>query len=80
MLLNAAARALESAKSKTEAFWWDWLATILYCSVSIEAIGNAYGETIIPQWNHFESTFLSNRESESGLSESRRGSARNPIA
>ena len=55
MLLSAAARALESAKSKTEAFWWDWLATILYCSVSIEAIGNAYGETFIPQWNHFES-------------------------
>lgn len=55
MLLNAAARALESAKTKTEAFWWDWLSTILYCSLSIEAIGNTYGETFIPQWKHFES-------------------------
>lgn len=54
MLLNAAARALESAKTKTEAFWWDWLSTILYCSLSIEAIGNTYGETFIPQWKHFE--------------------------
>ena len=55
MLLNAAARALESAKTKNEAFWWDWLSTLLYCSLSIEAIGNTYGETFIPQWRHFES-------------------------
>ena len=55
MLLNAAARALESAKTNTEAFWWDWLSSILYCSLSIEAIGNTYGETFIPQWKHFES-------------------------
>jgi hypothetical protein len=55
MLLNAASRALESGKNKTEAFWWDWLATILYCSLSVEAIGNTYGETFIPQWQHFAS-------------------------
>jgi hypothetical protein len=55
MLLNAAARALEFAKAKSEAYWWDWLGAILYCSLSIEAIGNTYGETFISQWQDFES-------------------------
>jgi hypothetical protein len=55
MLLNAAARALKSAKAKKEAYWWDWLGTILYCSLSVEAIGNTYGETFISQWQDFES-------------------------
>jgi hypothetical protein len=55
MLLNAATRALESAKTKTEAYWWDWLGTILYCSLSIEAIGNTYGETFVSRWQDFES-------------------------
>lgn len=55
MLLDAAARALEAAKTKTEAYWWDWLGTILYCALSIEAIGNTYGETFIPRWRDFES-------------------------
>lgn len=55
MLLEAASRALESAKGKTEGQWWDWLATLLYCSLSIEAIGNSYGETTVPNWKEFES-------------------------
>jgi len=55
MLLNAAERALESGKAKKEAYWWDWLSTILYSSLSVEAIGNTYGETFIPKWDHFES-------------------------
>ena len=55
MLLNAAARALKSAKAKKEAYWWDWLGTILYCSLSVEAIGNTYGETFISRWQDFES-------------------------
>jgi hypothetical protein len=54
MLLEAASRALEAAKTKTEAYWWDWLGTILYCALSIEAIGNTYGETFIPRWKDFE--------------------------
>ena len=55
MLLKAAARALDSAKAKSEVFWWDWLAAILYCSLSIEAIGNTYGETLISRWEDFGS-------------------------
>jgi hypothetical protein len=55
MLFWAAGRALESGKGKEKGYWWDWLTTILYCSLSIEAIGNTYGEMFIPDWDQFES-------------------------
>src|SRR5713101_8745228 len=63
MLLNAAARALKSAKAKKEAYWWDWLGTILYCSLSVEAIGNTYGETFISRWQDFESAAPARQDS-----------------
>ncbi len=56
LLLRAASRALESARAKTEGRWWDWLASIIYSSLSIEAIGNTYGETFIAQWKKFKSS------------------------
>ena len=55
MLLGAASKALESAKAKSKGYWWDWFGAILYCSLSIEAIGNTYGETLIARWQDFES-------------------------
>jgi hypothetical protein len=55
MLLGAASNAIASAKAKSEGYWWDWLGAILYCSLSIEAIGNTYGETLIGRWQDFES-------------------------
>ena len=55
LLIEATRRALDSAATKKEAYWWDWLAAILYSSLTIEAIGNTYGEALIPIWKDFES-------------------------
>ena len=55
MLLSAAGRALDSAKAEPRGHWWDCLGTILYCSLSVEAIGNTYGEAFITRWQDFES-------------------------
>jgi hypothetical protein len=54
LLLDAAFRALQAAKSKKEGCWWDWLTVILYSSLSIEAIGNTYGTAMFDRWDDFE--------------------------
>ena len=56
MLLSAAGRAIAKAKTKEDGYWWDLLSATLYCSLSIEAIGNTYGETFITRWSDFESS------------------------
>lgn len=53
LLLDAAAKSLEAGKEKKIGYFWDDLSAILYCSLSIEAIGNSYGQTFIPRWNDF---------------------------
>ena len=55
MLLAAAERALDAGRNKETGYWWDWLAAALYCALSVEAIGNTYGETLIARWQDFES-------------------------
>ena len=56
MLLSAADKAIKSASLKEVGYWYDWLSAILFCSLSIEAIGNTYGETFIHRWKDFESS------------------------
>ena len=56
MLLSAAQRAMEASETEGDGCWYDWLGVILYCSLSIEAIGNTYGETFVTRWKDFESS------------------------
>ena len=53
LILNAAHRAYQCGQENPKEAWWSWLDTLVYCSLSIEAIGNAYGETLIPDWKSF---------------------------
>jgi len=48
-------RYLEAAKEKKAGYIYDWLGSILLSALSIEAIGNTYGEVLIPDWKDFES-------------------------
>lgn len=56
LILNAAQRAYKCGQENPEEAWWSWLDTLVYCSLSIEAIGNTYGETLIPDWKSFFET------------------------
>jgi len=56
MLLDAAHRSFEASKDNEFGRWYDWLNTILYCAISVEAIGNTYGESFVPRWKDFESS------------------------
>lgn len=55
LLLRGALRHLETAKEKKTGYFYDWLGAILLSALSIEAIGNTYGEVLIPDWKDFES-------------------------
>ena len=55
LLLTGAWHHLETAKERKEGYFWDWLGAILMSALCIEAIGNTYGEVLIPDWKDFES-------------------------
>jgi hypothetical protein len=54
-LLQGAQYHLRLAKVKTDRCYYDWIRAILLAALSIEAIGNSYGEVLIPGWEDFES-------------------------
>jgi hypothetical protein len=54
LLLTGAWRHLETAKERRPGYFYDWLGAILLSALCIEAIGNTYGEVLIPDWKDFE--------------------------
>jgi hypothetical protein len=56
ILINAAYTALEDARSKKPGYADYELMCITFCSLALEALGNSFGEKLIPRWiNDFES-------------------------
>ncbi|MGA2178306.1 MAG: hypothetical protein ABSH15_01795 [Verrucomicrobiota bacterium] len=55
LLLRGAQYHLRTAKEKRDGCYYSWLGAILLSALSIEAIGNSYGEFLIPDWKDFES-------------------------
>lgn len=55
MLLNAARLALEAAEAKQPGWFNEALAAITFSALTIEAMGNAFGDRIVPDWKDFES-------------------------
>jgi hypothetical protein len=55
LLLTGAWHHLETAKERRAGYFYDWLGAILLSALCIEAIGNTYGEVLIPEWKDFES-------------------------
>ena len=45
----------EKQKEKKGGWYYDWLGAVLLSALSVEAIGNNYGEVLIPDWKDFES-------------------------
>ena len=56
MLLSAAHQALERGKLGGDGYWYDWLNVMLCCSLSVEAVANAYGESFVENWRDFDSS------------------------
>lgn len=54
LLLTGAWHHLETAKERRAGYFYDWLGAILLSALCIEAIGNTYGEILIPEWKDFE--------------------------
>lgn len=55
LLIGAASHHLESAKDKKPGYFYECLSSILFSALATEAIGNTYGEALIPRWEDFES-------------------------
>jgi hypothetical protein len=55
LFLPAVRHHLTTAKEKKPGCKFDWLAVIVLSALSLEAIGNSYGEVLIPSWKDFES-------------------------
>lgn len=55
LLLRCAQNHLSTAKENGNGRYYNWLGAILLSALSIEAIGNSYGEFLIPDWKDFES-------------------------
>jgi hypothetical protein len=55
LLLRGAQYHLTAAHEKRDGWYYHWLGAILMSALSIEAVGNAYGEFLIPEWKDFES-------------------------
>jgi hypothetical protein len=55
LLLRCADHYIAKAKQKKDGCYYEWLATILMSALTIEAIGNSYGERLIDEWKDFES-------------------------
>jgi hypothetical protein len=61
LLLSAANLAFKRGEDTEAAeggvgYWWAWLETLLFCSLSIEAIANSYGHAFVRDWEDFETT------------------------
>jgi len=56
MLIGAARAALEDAEKKMPGWFYNELIAMVMCALSIEAISNAVGERVIPNWRDFESS------------------------
>ena len=50
LLQRAALHHLSTAKNQKEGCYYNWLGAILFSALSLEAIGNSYGELLIPGW------------------------------
>lgn len=55
MLIGAARAALDDATSKKPGWFYSELVAITMSALSIEAMSNAIGERVIPDWKDFES-------------------------
>jgi len=55
MLIGAARAAVEDAEAKRPGWFYSQLTAITLCGLAIEAICNAIGKRIIPDWKDFES-------------------------
>jgi len=56
MLIGAARMALEDAKEKKPGYFYNYLITITFSALSLEALGNAFGKRLIDRWKDFESS------------------------
>lgn len=50
LLLDGARHHLAGAKSEPIGAYYGWLGAIIMCALSIESIGNSYGELLISKW------------------------------
>jgi hypothetical protein len=56
MLMRAADRAFDAAKTKSPGYLYDMMATITFSALAIESLCNTIGDRIIPKWEDFESS------------------------
>jgi len=56
VLLGAARVALDDAKNKKPGHFYSQLTVITFSALSIEAIGNAFGERFVDGWKDYESS------------------------
>jgi hypothetical protein len=56
ILLGAAYNALEDARAKKPGYFDYELMSITFCALALEALGNSFGEKLIPRWKDFESS------------------------
>ena len=56
MLIGAARASLEDAKAKQPGWFYSELVAITLSALSIEAMCNAIGDRVIPDWKDFESS------------------------
>jgi hypothetical protein len=56
LFLPAVQHHLRTAKEKKAGCYYDWFAVIVLSALSLEAIGNSYGDVLIPDWKDFESS------------------------
>lgn len=54
LLLGAAYNALEDARAKRPGYFDYELMSITFCALALEALGNSFGEKLVPRWQDFE--------------------------
>lgn len=55
LFLPAVQHHFETAKGKKIGAYYDWFAVIVLSGLSLEAIGNSYGDFLFTEWKDFES-------------------------
>lgn len=55
LLIHAARRSYERAQKKEPGYDYEILTSMMFSALGIEALSNAVGERIVPDWNDFES-------------------------
>lgn len=54
LLQTSAACAFDDAVSKRDGYYYDQLNCILHCALTLEAIGNSFGEILFESWGDYE--------------------------